>query len=971
MSDSATGPLGGNLRSLGANQPFLMTEAGKMFHVRQGGLDIFWVELQGRRVVGRRRFVTRVPSGKMAFGCAPLPDPDSEGGTVGLLAVPALDTVIVETTRDRLNATDFSLSDVIWLDDWVSALGAFMVGDLVPPRDTQRLEADPDIPSAAGSRVSAYHGDTIWICATGPLRLLGDAELTIEPGDPLIPVSSRIWLEVAEDAEITATRTPAVILAERQWSALDRFSGLALRHSIAARRRGYAEFDRRKADSHEARREATARSLHTLRGVLDRPDRRAFQASAGRTPLQRAVTLVADAVGVTLDIPPNQADPPDPTEAVITLGQRCGFHSRQITLERGWWKRDGPPFLGFGADGRPLAVLTGGRSRYRSIDVTTGDATPVGRETAQQIRRTGHLLYGGLPEGLRTGAGALRFGLQGRGRDLRVVILMAALTGLVSLVSPLLMGKLLVEVIPRVDVPMWTALLGALVAAAASAAVFGIVRALAMLRIEGRVDERLQSAVWARLISLPTSFFRGRTAGDIADRANGISFIRQLMTGATAQALIGGVSAVFTFALLFYYSWSLALTAGGLLLLLSGSSWFFASAQMRHHRNAFNIQGKIDGFIFQMLSGISKLRTANATSYAIAHWADRYAEQKQETLAARQWSSAQFALNSTFAPLAALGLFAFIYYRLIEAQPTPTFGLADFLSFNAAFGQLVVAVTGLTSALTTAVAALPLFERVEPILQAEPELRERGSDPGEVTGQVDLVGVSFRYAPGAPRAVSDISLSIAPGDYVAFVGASGSGKSTLLRLLLGFERPDTGAVLLNGQDVSGVNMAVARRRMGVVLQHSLLVAGSIFDNIAGSTALTMEEAWAAARAAGLEADIRSMPMGMHTVLPEGAAGLSAGQKQRLLIARALSHQPRLVLFDEATSALDNRAQATVQRALKELSVTRIVIAHRLSTIRDADRIHVLDEGRIVEEGSYQELMDRQGVFAALARRQTV
>ena len=261
--------------------------------------------------------------------------------------------------------------------------------------------------------------------------------------------------------------------------------------------------------------------------------------------------------------------------------------------------------------------------------------------------------------------------------------------------------------------------------------------------------------------------------------------------------------------------------------------------------------------------------------------------------------------------------------------------------------------------------------RLHAVHPARPESAGEGIDPGELEGDIEFANVTFRYSAESPNALDGISFHIRQGDYVAFVGPSGCGKSTMYRLLLGFERPASGTVFLDGHDVSSLDPAALRARMGVVLQNVQIVAGSIFENIAGMTPLSAEDAWAAARAAAFEDDIRAMPMGMGTMLPEGGVGLSAGQRQRLSIARALARRPRVVLFDEATSALDNRAQAVVQASLKRLGITRVVIAHRLSSIRDVDRIHVLDAGRIVESGRYEQLMERGGVFAALSRRQLV
>ena len=239
-----------------------------------------------------------------------------------------------------------------------------------------------------------------------------------------------------------------------------------------------------------------------------------------------------------------------------------------------------------------------------------------------------------------------------------------------------------------------------------------------------------------------------------------------------------------------------------------------------------------------------------------------------------------------------------------------------------------------------------------------------------LTGDIEVQHAAFRYSAERPLVLRDLSLRIKPGEFVALVGPSGSGKSTLLRLLLGFEHLDSGAIYFDGQDLDGPRRATSlRRQIGVVLQNGRLMSGDIFTNIVGSSTATLDEAWEAARMAGFAEDIEAMPMGMHTVISEGGGTLSGGQRQRLLIARAIVHRPRILLFDEATSALDNRTQAIVSASLERLQATRIVVAHRLSTIRNADRISSSIAGAIVQSGTYDELMRRDGPFAELARRQ--
>jgi ATP-binding cassette subfamily C protein len=319
-------------------------------------------------------------------------------------------------------------------------------------------------------------------------------------------------------------------------------------------------------------------------------------------------------------------------------------------------------------------------------------------------------------------------------------------------------------------------------------------------------------------------------------------------------------------------------------------------------------------------------------------------------------------------PLLCSGAIFYSNSRLV-ADGVVSLSTGAFLAFHAAFFQFLAAALALSSAAGSVLGIVPLFERARPILETLPETSAAKGEPGALTGNIEISHAFFRYRADTPLVLRDLSLSVRPGEFVALVGASGCGKSTLFRLLLGFERLDSGAIHFDGQDLAGMNPQAVRRQIGVVLQNGQLQTGDIFENIAGTRPLTMDDAWAAARLAGLEDDIRAMPMGMHTVISEGGGGLSGGQRQRLMIARAIASRPRILLFDEATSALDNLTQAIVSRSLEQLQATRIVIAHRLSTVVKADRIFVLEAGRVVESGSYAELIAQEGLFAKLAQRQ--
>ena len=676
----------------GANQPFLMDDPSRAFWVEDGHLDVFAIKLLSNEVATRTPFVTRVPAGSMCFGAQRLAGRGGSEGLFAFLAVPSMDAVITVGERARVASKEnFDLDAVIWIDEWVARLSEFPVrGGSPPPRNATLLDADPNVPYPAGTAVSAHHSDIVWVSANRPISFIGDGDLTVGNGGHLVPLSERTWFELDGDTEVTAFHTPAVVVAERLWPSLDRFSALILEFAAIAERRKIETYGDYYQTLLRSRETTTTKMFGTLGQVLGvaQDQEQTVDASSAQTPLRTAVTIVAKAAGITLEIARNVKEPADPEEAVETLVRPSGVRSRRITLTADWWRRDGPSLVALaGEERRPVALLSDGRGAYRAVDPTAGKSFAVNEKDAAEIGRHGVMLYSPLPVEIKDGLSALRVSLRGRSRDLGVLITMAVLGALVALLTPVVTGELLAEVVPRVDTSMWIAYLVALVFAAFGTAMFDVVRALALLRIEGRIDERLQAAVWIRLLSLPAPFFRRFTAGDLADRANGITMIRQMLTGATATAVIGGVFSVFSFALLFYYSWELALSAAALLLVLIVATWIFARGAMKHHRAAFTAQGLIDGFVFQLITGLSKLRMANAETDALVHWAERYAVQKRRTLSARRWAAAQFTFNSMFTPLASLTLFALIWYMLIEGGQQASFGLADFLSFNAAFGS--------------------------------------------------------------------------------------------------------------------------------------------------------------------------------------------------------------------------------------------------------------------------------------------
>jgi ABC-type bacteriocin/lantibiotic exporter with double-glycine peptidase domain len=367
--------------------------------------------------------------------------------------------------------------------------------------------------------------------------------------------------------------------------------------------------------------------------------------------------------------------------------------------------------------------------------------------------------------------------------------------------------------------------------------------------------------------------------------------------------------------------------------------------------------------VLQSINAVSKFRVAGAGNRAFSHWAREYAKKQKLSLEV-QIVKDRMRLFNMVTPTVASAL-AFLY---LLSHPV---GLAAFLACNAVMVVFLAALVSATDSFSGLILIANLWQGLRTILSVKPEVDESKAHPGRLRGALAVENLTFRYRADGPMILDGVSITAKPGECIALTGPSGSGKSTLLNLMLRFETPHSGAIYLDGRELSSLDITAVRRQIGVVTQDVRIMAGSVFESICCGGVNTMDEAWEAARAAGLAEDIEAMPMGMHTVVSEGGSNLSGGQRQRLLIARALVLKPSILIFDEATSALDNRTQAIVSESLNRLKATRIIVAHRLSTIRQADRIYVIEKGKVVQQGRFEDLVNQPGLFARLVSRQKV
>ncbi|MFE4857731.1 NHLP bacteriocin export ABC transporter permease/ATPase subunit [Streptomyces sp. NPDC056670] len=710
----------------------------------------------------------------------------------------------------------------------------------------------------------------------------------------------------------------------------------------------------------EAVREEADRALLTSIG---RPRKGTSRAAASDDATYAACRLVADAAGITLADPAlggAVSDRIDPVERVAVASR---IRTRPVRLDGRWWREDSGPLVGHRASGTPVALLWR-RGGYEAVHPVSGRRTRVDAGNAEEFERRAVMLYRPLPDRPLGRWGLLRFSLRGTRPDVRRLLLAGLVTVALGALVPIATGQVLGVYVPRAQNGLIVQVSLAVVVTGVVSAAFTLLQNLTVLRMEGRIESTLQPAVWDRLLRLPTKFFAERSTGELASAAMGVSAIRRVLSGIGPVAVQSGTVGAMNLALLLCFSVPLALVAIALLTVIAAVFLALGMWELRWQRRLIALGNKLNNQAFQTLRGLPKLRVAGAESFAYGAWAGEFARSRELQQRAGRIKNLTTVVNSVYLPLCSLLLFV-----LLAGPARDSLSASAFLTFNTAVTMLLTAVTQLTGAFISAAAVLPLFEQIEPVLDEAPEVRGASIQPGALSGEIEARGLSFRYGDDGPLVLDDVSLKVAPGEFVAIVGPSGCGKSTLLRLLIGFDDPVSGSVRYDGQDLSALDRAAVRRQCGVVLQNAQPLSGSILDCICGAEVFSQEEAWEAAAMAGLAEDIKRMPMGLHTMISGGGA-ISGGQRQRLMIAQALVRRPRVLFFDEATSALDNETQRIVIESTRGLAATRVVIAHRLSTVLDADRVIVMSEGRVVQEGPPAELLaDPHGRLRELVRRQ--
>lgn len=974
----STEPMTAGTRALRGNSPLALGVGSTAWRVTAGRAQVFAL-IRARPddgPAGPGAVVERIPLFALDTGDWAFPGPDGPGEdlrSAGLLLVALEDGTELEpmgrpwTSQERPERT---------AEPGVHIAELRNAAETWAKRLTETI-ADPVTPAGkalpAAGPVEVGEGEAVWPAAqtawmAGPgalpaLRLFGGPAFQLPSGEPtVVPLPATAWARATAAVSLDIVPAEAVLETGEGWRGLQAFTSAALARleDLTRQRRAL----RAEAILQRVAKETRIREL-TYGRLAEVVDGRVVTGLDTSDRLPAALALVARAAGIVLRAPDRL--PAADADRMDAIARASGVRWRQVTLKGRWWRQDIGPLLGrMAKGGAAIALLPHGHGRMEAVDPETGTRRLIDAEQAAKISPEAAVFYRPLPSARVSGRDVLRFAARAARGDLVRVGLLAIAVGAISIVAPLVTEAIFSTVVPERELTMLAWLIGLLVVFAAASFALTIVQQLSIARVSAAVTSGLQTAIWDRVLDLPLAFFRRYTAGALANRVMAVDQIQQLATTIVAASVLAVPVGLFNLGLAFWLNARLALFSLVVLALAIAGIVVLTRAQRRHVAATTLATQESFGVAMQLVDGVAKLRVAGAEDRAFAQWGARFVSSKAAFIRAQYGFAAVTTFTASATALGALAMF-------LGAATLPVGALsgATFLAFNTAFTQALAATTGLTGVATFLAQSRPLYDGARPVLETQREMDAVRADPGILSGALELSHVTFRYAPDAPEVLNDVSFTVEAGEFVAVVGPSGAGKSSLLRILLGFELPEVGSVRYDGKDLDSLDARSVRRQIGVVTQSVRLLPGDIFTNIVGTRRLSMDDAWAAAEIAGIAEDIQAMPMQMHTFVAEGASTFSGGQRQRLLIARAVAGKPRLLLFDEATSALDNRTQAQVADAIADLRAARVVIAHRLSTIRHADKIIVLQKGKIAECGSYEALMSAGGPFATLARRQLV
>ena len=641
-----------------------------------------------------------------------------------------------------------------------------------------------------------------------------------------------------------------------------------------------------------------------------------------------------------------------------------GIMRRNVELEKGWYKDAFGVILAFTKEEQAPVVLRPGKMKgYVYTDPTTQMPVRVDSKKAELFEKDAICFYRPLPQKPLKISDLLYFMRRCiTMSDVILIVIAAILIPFLGMILPRITKALTGPIVSKGDQSLLLSVFVCVVCVVISSRLLNCGKELISKRIETKTSIEVQAAMMMRVMSLPVSFFEKYSPGELKRRSMSVNSLCSLLLGLIFSTGLTSLTSLLYITQIFKFAPSLVIPSVIIVLVTVIFSVVTTLVQIKIQKKQMELFAKESGMSYSMITGVQKVKLAGAEKRIFAKWMKVYSDASRLTFNPPMIIRVNAVINT------AITLVSTIVLYYIAAMSN--LDQSTYLAFWSAYGMLSGAFMTLSGTALSAASIKPTLEIAEPFLTTAPETGDGKEIIQEISGGVEVSHVSFRYRDDLPYILNDFSIKIRPGEYVAIVGRTGCGKSTLMRIILGFEKPEKGVVYFDNKDINNVDLRSLRRKIGTVMQSDGLFQGDIYSNIViTAPELTLDDAWEAAEKAGIADDIRDMPMGMNTIISEGQGGISGGQKQRLMIARAIAPKPKLLMFDEATSALDNKTQKQISDALDEMGCTRIVIAHRLSTIKNCDRIIVMDGGKIIEDGTYDELNAANGYFKRLLERQ--
>ena len=906
----------------------MLDQPGNCYLIHTGRFEVYAM------VGGRRSYLSEVVAGQSLM-CAPCPQGQ-------LIAVAPEGGILVPRAAAALPAATFAAM----ANDWVQAL-AEAVARLGQTRPTV-LSADEGMAQAGkpGQHLHSARG-VLWAIAKGAdLLFLGE-------GEPcqMVPLSPVLWASVENDTSldiVAAEKFAPVSISQ----SLSTFHGQLLSH-LQRRLAAHGKLESQRISQRE---EQVAQDLvKVMEGherILD---------TKINAPPDDDIIFAWRKMGG--DIPPGMSKAEQTEFTVFADAMHIPY--RRVALLGPWWQSDMGPLVGQTvADGRPVALVPNWRGRYR-LHRQGSKPCLIDAAVAATLDASAISVIKPMPERQLRPRDLLIVAIASCAGDLSTLLLATFGASLLGLLVPIATGHIIDTFVPS-EMRSQLLMLGVmLVVAQFCSFLLKASSDLARQRIDGRVAARLQGGVMDRVFRMPSFVLRTFSSTDLAMRAMSVDGIRRTVTGIALNTLLTGAFGLSSIALLFHYDVYGASVALMLFAVLASVGVFAGYKQIKSMLQGEQMNANVATFTQQLMENISTLRAFGAEKRAYVQWSRNSIEMRKRGLRGKRISIVFDTMLSGYDMLA-MALVFMVLGREVDANMSS----GSFLAFASAYSNFLGASIGFGRAMLQVAGLIPMYARIKPLMENTPERSGTAQSPGQLSGALEVANVAFAY-PGRPRILTKMSFRVEPGQFVALVGASGCGKSTLVNLLLGIDKPEQGAILYDGNNLADLDVTAVRRQFGVCRQNGRMFSGSLYENILGAHPGTQADVWEAARLAGIDNEIRALPMQLHTVVTEGSATFSGGQIQRFLLARALVGNPRFVVLDEATSALDNITQDMVVRNVERLGVTRIVVAHRLSTIRNADVILFIRDGKVTETGNYDELCQLGGDFANFVKRQSL